>query len=361
LVKYQGGEQVVPVTLRVKDYWPWPLLLLLAGIIISLGLSSYRGQGRPRDEVLVREGQLKAQMRSDAELGQPFRQRIEEHLVGVEAELRGEKWEAARTAMTQAEAVWDKWRKWRADWLAQLASQAELEKSLKARGRNPDDHRYLQIVWERLKTTVRDAPGLDHPEALRKQLNELREQIYRYEQLASQIEDLGEQRTRGSLPAPRDNHWRDVELRFARRLEALPPEDESQYQALEKEVEQAAQELAEELSARTEAALNQTRDGQAPAPMTPALPLVPSIRLASGAETPERAHTRLRWFTRISYALVVALLAGIGFSELYVAKPTFGANAWGDYFALLAWGFGAEFTTASIKGLVSSWGLPSGN
>lgn len=35
-----------------------------------------------------------------------------------------------------------------------------------------------------------------------------------------------------------------------------------------------------------------------------------------------------------------------------------GANAWGDYFALLVWGFGAEATRAAVTGMVRNWGLP---
>jgi hypothetical protein len=39
---------------------------------------------------------------------------------------------------------------------------------------------------------------------------------------------------------------------------------------------------------------------------------------------------------------------GSGFNQLYVENPTFGANPWKDYFALLAWGFGAEASRESI-------------
>jgi hypothetical protein len=67
----------------------------------------------------------------------------------------------------------------------------------------------------------------------------------------------------------------------------------------------------------------------------------------------------LEVFTWVSYAVAVALLAGAGFGELYFLKPTFGANAWGDYFSLLAWGFGAEATRASVADLIKSWGLPT--
>jgi hypothetical protein len=72
----------------------------------------------------------------------------------------------------------------------------------------------------------------------------------------------------------------------------------------------------------------------------------------------QEARKRLRWFNWLSYAIAVGLLAGAGFGQLYVAKPTFGANSWSDYFALFAWGFGAEVTRDAITKVVRDWKLP---
>jgi hypothetical protein len=59
-----------------------------------------------------------------------------------------------------------------------------------------------------------------------------------------------------------------------------------------------------------------------------------------------------------SYVIAVVFLAGAGFRQLYVDQPTFGANPWKDYFALLAWGFGAEATRDAVTKVVQGWGLP---
>jgi hypothetical protein len=59
-----------------------------------------------------------------------------------------------------------------------------------------------------------------------------------------------------------------------------------------------------------------------------------------------------------SYMLAVVFLAGAGFGEWYVARPSFGANAWGDYLALLAWGFSVEATRATVTDMIRNWGLP---
>ena len=61
---------------------------------------------------------------------------------------------------------------------------------------------------------------------------------------------------------------------------------------------------------------------------------------------------------KIATFAALPFLAGAGFAELYIANPTFGANAWGNYFALLAWGLGAEATRAAVAQMVRSWALP---
>src|SRR5258708_19077948 len=63
---------------------------------------------------------------------------------------------------------------------------------------------------------------------------------------------------------------------------------------------------------------------------------------------PDKAKVRLDVFLWATYGLALFFLAGAGFGELYLDKPTFGANAWRDYFTLVAWGFGAEATRASV-------------
>jgi len=63
-------------------------------------------------------------------------------------------------------------------------------------------------------------------------------------------------------------------------------------------------------------------------------------------------------FNWIGYAIAVILLAGAGFGQLYVAQPTFGGNRWTDYFALLAWGFGAEATRDAVTKVVRDWKPP---
>lgn len=41
---------------------------------------------------------------------------------------------------------------------------------------------------------------------------------------------------------------------------------------------------------------------------------------------------------------------------MYLKEETFGERPFGDYFALLAWGFGAEASREAIAKAVEGWG-----
>jgi hypothetical protein len=81
----------------------------------------------------------------------------------------------------------------------------------------------------------------------------------------------------------------------------------------------------------------------------------------SWEEQASGANVRLKVFTVTSYIIAIVFLAGAGFSQLYVDKPTFGDNPWKDYFALMAWGFGAEATRDAVTKVVQGWSLPGLN
>jgi len=352
LVSYYSNALAIPVNVTVKDPWLLPAITLAAGVGLGIVISIYRAQGQPRDKVLVRMGQLRAQMQTDMDLAEPFRTRIGAHLVDIEAALQVEKWQDAQTALERAEAAWTRWRRGRADWLTQLAYHTELAQRLKDEADVP----YVQAVRRGLEATLRDVPDLEEPNQLQAQLVGLAQQINRYVRLQAWLDELNDLRIRS--PADQAEPCRLKAQALQRRLHDLKPDDEAAYQALQSDLEVAIAESSRLVSqqGRQEATVKGTRDLSLTAPRL--LAPAPPASSITVKEQVSSAHTRLRLFTLISYAISVVLLAGIGFDELYVANSAFGANAWGDYFALLAWGFGAEATRAAIVQVMHNWGLP---
>jgi len=354
LIRYQSGSLTLPVTVRVKDHWLPPLLVLVVGVVLGWGVSLYRSRGRPRDEILVRVGRLRAQMQADEELATEFRSRIEGHLVDGEAALDAEKWEEAQGALEQAEALWLKWRKWRGDWVDQLYYHAELSERLKDLG---VDSPYARAVNRGVEDALRDAPDLEGPNKLRERLETLAQQLNRYDRLKSRLSEAN--RVRAKLSPDQGEAWRQKAIAWQCRFDALEPDDESGYQTLLDELEAAIAEMSALVQpVPVGVGMPIAGVGDVAMPMGHGLmTLPPSVRPWSQEGDVDAARRRLQWFRWGSYAIAVALLAGAGFGEMYVARATFGASPWGDYFGLLAWGFGAEASRAAVTEVIHGWGL----
>ncbi|MCA9874329.1 MAG: hypothetical protein KC441_11760 [Anaerolineales bacterium] len=367
--QYQGEAQVwhqegvisLPVTVNVKDGWFGPLLVLLIGILLAVGVSYYRAKGKPRDELLVRVGVLQTGIRQDAALDGQFRARIEAALVDVETALRAEKWEPAQAALDQAEGVWNRWRKGRADWLAQLAYVTTLRQGIQ--DLHAPQSRYLQRIERELTAVTRRAPDMEKPENLRTELEKLADQINRYAKLRTAGDTIGQ--TINQLPVNERPSWQQRAADWQQQLDELEPGNETTWTALQTAMRAGQQELAQAIAAHQsqdetleslpQAAVKGILGQQMLAAL---LPLPAATISLDDAQAAANADWRLRLFRWVSYGLVIILLAGAGFAELYIGKATFGANAWGDYLALLAWGFGAEVSRTAVVEMVRGWGLP---
>ncbi|MFP4394491.1 MAG: hypothetical protein ACLFTI_04425 [Anaerolineales bacterium] len=418
LFSYDGGSFSVPVTVHIKDRPYLAFAILLAGVALGVGVSQYRAQGRPRDEILVRLGQLRTQLKGDVKLreeGKPFHDRIEAELVDVEVELERREWKSARQALAEAEELSLRWRRGRSDWLVQIeAYQALLEKIDEL-----DECRYLREVQQAAQDAYRDLPDLDEPVTFRSKLDPLRRHVNRFLVLNSRIADLRAlasprapelkqklfqfdptssqeglqaladevdqaavearredlqkkvdqlQALSEQIPGPEAAKWQEKAADYAAQISKV--QDQSDYLALHRDIQQ----VRDALLAIREINVEEGGDfSMAPRPKGPVpfsetmreagydlLPGLPNARPQSYTDLGEDARKRLHWFTWLTYGVAVLFLALSGFVELYAARADFGARGVGDYFMLLAWGFGAEATRAAVAEMVQGWGITSG-
>ncbi|HOT93027.1 MAG TPA: hypothetical protein PLJ78_14955 [Anaerolineae bacterium] len=419
LINYTGQSFTVPVTVAVKDQ-PWlPLAALVAGVALGIGVSTYRAQGRPRDEVLVRLGQIRTQMKADKDLeekGKPFYTRLDAHLVDVEVALEAQQWEKAQEAVRAAETLWVRWRRARPDWLVQVDYYNQLNTKLTELGENLF---YISEIKKAALDVYRALPDLEDPNIFRAKLEPLTKRVNDFIALNRRITSL--------MTTPQGNA---IAPKLQQRLSMLAPDDSAGYQSLQDEVEAALQKIqkaqlekklaqlaglttklpaaqaqswsntVQELQTRmasltpTDSAAYLTLESDIDAALQQVESLMPapestfrgiadtsySAPVSKGATPPEnwlsgppgihvqalseektiKAGKRLQWFTWLTYAVAVVFLALAGFVELYGARPDFGVNGIGDYFTLLAWGFGAEATRASIADMVQGWNLTTG-
>lgn len=366
LVVYDNGELSVPVIVRLKDHWLFPLLVLLLGVGLGIGVSAYRNDGMPRDEIVVQVGRIRTQMQADFELAQSFQRKIAGYLIDVETALASKRWDEARQAVTQAQAVWDKWRKEREDWVALVSYLSELFDSLNSLD---GDARYVQEMRSQLENAKRQAadkePDQDKKptQKFREELDNLRQQISWYKQGQAKLEQFNILRNELTQLVPhKDESLRRISQGLQNDLDELSPSDKKAVEDWQKKVNNAIDELDKEIKQQPPAEAGGTqitaRDANYTTP--PTLPN-PVPEVISEQPSPKQAARNIYWFNWLSYAIAVGLLAGAGFGQLYASQPMFGANGWSDYFTLLAWGFGAEATRDAITKVVRDWKLPGFN
>lgn len=353
-LSYQDGEQIIPVTVRVKDNWLLPLIVLLIGTALGVGVSIYRNQGRPRDEILVRVSQLSNQIKDDPDLAKAraFQSYVEAYLVDVKMALQTENWEEAKNAVKQAENIWSKWNKGRSNWLTQLAYRDEINQRLQ--DLNPS-FPFVQFVRRSLEDVVRHLPDLETPSKLSESLDIISQQINRYFQLQTKIKQINS--LCSVLPEEQTNLWQSRTQVLEQQLNNSQPSELTADTQLQTNVEAALTEITQ-LVAQQQATMAISKGLPQLALTPPLIAPAPSTSLLSWEKTTSGADQRLKAFTLVSYAIAIIFLTGAGFSQLYDDKPTFGANPWKDYFALLAWGFGAEATRDAVTKVMQGWGLP---
>ena len=243
LVIYPDGELAIPLTITVKDNWLLPLLVLLLGVGLGIIVSAYRTEGMARDEVLVQVGRLRSKMRSDRELDNSFKTKIDAYLVEVETALENKRWQAAEQGVNAAQTVWDKWRKSRKDWIDLINSKSQLLEYLNQE--NPEDSEqkipYLQKISWQLQSINREIANWENPQKLSDSLQDIREQLNRYLQAKNQYENFNNLRNKLSqLGSEKDEFWRLEALNLQQQLDNLSPsakaDDEKDFEQWQKEV-----------------------------------------------------------------------------------------------------------------------------
>jgi hypothetical protein len=331
--------------------------VLLLGVGLGIGVSAYRNDGMPRDEIIVQVGRIRIQMQADPELAQSFQGKIARHLIDVETTLTSKRWDEAQKAVAQAQAVWDKWRKEREDWLALVNYLSELFNSLESLNSNAP---YVQEVRSQLENAKRQAADKEATQKFREDLDRLRKQIAWYKQSQAKLEQFNILRNELTQLIPdKDESLRRISQGLQNDLDRLSPTDKKFTDDWHQKVNNAINELDKEIKQES---ISETKDTQITArdanyTTPPNLPS-PVPEVISAQPSPKQAARNIYWFNWLSYAIAVALLAGAGFGQLYANQPIFGANGPSDYFSLLAWGFGAEATRDAIAKVVRDWKLP---
>lgn len=363
LVQYEGGEQEIPLTLMVKDAVWWPLAVLLAGVVLGVGLSVYRAEGRDRDQLVVQIGRIRTRMRADDGLTDSFKTSINAYLAIADTQLDDKRWIDAARSIGNAQSLWQKWLQHRQDWMAQIQYVKELTEE--AEKQIPEAVPYGQIVFAALADLNKHASEYETPQHIRDDVLKVRHYVERYERGRASLNKFESLRTQ--LSDTRKEVWKNRKVQLERRLNVLNPVDEETFapafQQWQADAAVAIQDIAKIIDKNRatesgdESAPLGVRDLQVMPLQQPGL--VPEVsKVISNERSIAHARWRLVAVNWLSRSIAIIMLSWAGLNQLYETKSTFGAASFTDYFALLAWGVGAETTRSSIIKVIQDLGVP---
>ncbi|MBW4520912.1 MAG: hypothetical protein KME16_14560 [Scytolyngbya sp. HA4215-MV1] len=345
-----GNETSIPVIVRVKDPWLLPLLILLVGIAIGMAVSAYSSQGKLSDEVTVNLENIRTQIEPDKVEARSFWSRADMHLTVAKQARDAKQIAAAQAALDRAKATWNQWLQQRPNWLIQFRYYDDLRHRLEQDDLKDTSALYVQAIARDLDEALQSVPDLATPDDLQQRLDQLSQQLNRYLRLTMQLEKLKD--LAAVLAGEQRHKWEDKAEAFTQRSQLLLPAQEAEIQTLQDEINTSIEQVRI-LGAQASIAFKSVDGGIVPSLVLQA----PRVQGANQSQVPawmqtwwaisslwQTAKGRLKLFYLSSYLISFTVLAGGGFNQLYWTKPTFGANGWGDYFALLVLGFGAEAT-----------------
>jgi hypothetical protein len=349
LLTTPGSEKSIPLIVRIKDDWVYPLATLLLGVSLGMAVSAYGSKGKLSDEVIVNLQNLRTQIEPDKIAARSFWERTDSLVNIAQQAVDAKQVPTAQTSLDNAKTIWNKWLQQRSNWLLQFDYYDNLCQRLKADDLNKSSSLYLQAIDRELNQTLLSAPELPTPTDLQKNLTLISEQLNRYISLNTQLGKL--KLSINTLEGDRLKEWEDKATDFTSQLQTLIPSQSVEIQTLQSAINtgiETVKGLGMPVFTESKGLGGDVEPGlvlQAPAVQSTLPPANFVTRswttVASLWLTPKG---RLRLFQLSTYLISFTVLAGGGFDRLYASKSTFGSNGWSDYFSLLVLGFGAEAT-----------------
>lgn len=359
---HETGRQVVPMTVRVKASPIFSWILMFAGVALGFWLTSYRLGGRVRDEVLLQANRLQSRVAADPELGneliasQDFKACIEAKLKRIVSSVEDEDLDTAQAEVIEARKRWNRWEEYRDDWIAQFHYDKQLRNTVQEiRDENDIVTIFMQGVEDGLNSVHRKlrTGQYEKPQTLSEDFSGIRQQLTFYTSAKDAVDKLQERRQQ--LSDEGAETWRLILEDLILNLDNSEPgqKEQNRWQTL---FDSTKAELEAEIAASQEVATPEEpsliilheRSGGIDTSSSKAMPLVPRVDGIVSSTQVKIARKNLWWFNQTSRIVAIVALTWLGMIELYAGKPTFGADPLRDYFALFAWGFGAELTRDSV-------------
>jgi hypothetical protein len=364
VIEHSEGDLSIPVTLKLKDSLHWAIIVTGVGVWLAVGLASYQANGFDRDEVSGQVARLRSQIQTQIKdltedekaVAEIFRNKVEALLVDVIQLLEAKTWAESRKKLTEAQAVWSRWRQQRNDW---IDLHNYLEKTLKSYLEDdliPESSVSAKDLDLRLSMTRRRMADCVTPEAFTELLKPLEAMFKRSLEAFAKAKEL-DRLFNLNKSSIEENRLAVVAHKV--KLEMLAPSDEAAYKAWNDEASKIEGILKLAITQQPVGSQNGNRGvgNSAAIPQVQSIPAIQAIQVDVEAA---KGKSRM-WLAQVAWqsALIISL-CGLGLKQLYGANATFGADPIGDYLSLLAFGFSAEVTRDSLSKAIQR-PKPAGN
>lgn len=354
-VSSANGTTKIPVTVTVRDGWLPPLVVLVAGVLVSLLMWTYETRGKKRDEILQAVGYLCDAMKLDTDLGisyeglpNPFSKSLNDTLKHITQKVFAGDLDDAATLLQDAKKTWDTWNKQKGGWIdagknfegffellkereASFLSDPAIPDTLRGSSKRV---RYLKEMQEFITTKFKKLHEADTPEAFKSMLADQTRKEQQFHNLYIRMTKLAytcEFLKKNCPPCRLLPLWTSF----------MDQGIDSDLSSLGNDITTKEEEVARCDDSGAMAAIRREE---------PAKPFTITPAPAPGARERvyDLARLRLKFYRIGSFLVTLVILVSIGYSQLYLADPTFGSP--GNYATLALWGLLAgSFSEALIR------------
>jgi hypothetical protein len=351
-VSSANGTTKIPVTVTVRDGWLPPLVVLVAGVLVSLLMWTYETRGKKRDEILQAVGYLCDAMKLDTDLEipyaglpNPFSKSLNDSLKHITQKVFAGDLDDAATLLQDAKKTWDKWIENKVDWINAGKNFEGFIEYLKEREdsilSDPDIPQTLKDPSKGVRY-IRDMKNL-----ITSEFGKLHEAV-KPETFKSVLDDQSRKEQQFH-----DLYIRMMKLAYTCKVgkKNCPPchliplwtsfINASDLSSLEKYITAKEDEVAKCEDSGAMAAIRREQRAER-------FTLTPTPSQRAQATVYDLARLRLKFYRIGSFLVTLVILVSIGYSQLYLADPTFGSP--GNYATLALWGLLAgSFSEALIR------------
>ena len=355
-VSSANGTAKIPVTVTVRDGWLPPLAVLVAGVLVSLLLWTYETRGRKRDEILQAVGYLLEAMKLDTDLQKfyaglpnPFSTFLKDSLEHITQKVLAGDLDDAETLLKDTKKTWDTWKRQKPGWIvagenferfieflekreASFLSDPAIPEKLRKTGRV----RYLKEMQDFISLEFKKLHEADKPETFKSMLGDQIVKEERFGAIFTSMKGLATtcRSVTNCPPCNLDVLW----------ISFMDQSLHSDISSLENDLKARKEEIAkcDKIRAISGLAIPPEKQPLKPFEITP----TPSPGLRE--QVYDLARLRLKFYRIGSFLVTLVILVSIGYSQLYLADPTFGSP--GNYATLALWGLLAgSFSEALIR------------